>query len=148
MIRRTKETTNVHPMYREGHLRRKLGPVIVNKNSSQDRVIEELQGKFGIGRSEQRRRQPDDWLAEGVIVTSKPQRCCAEGGAVEVDKVCHGALLICLLRLVGLFLHTSPLSLLRSSSPPTRPSPPGGCSHLSLPLPPASPPWRNPRSPS
>lgn len=96
VIRRTKETTNVHPMYREGHLRRKLGPVIVNKNSSQDRVIEELQGKFGIGRSERRRRQPDDWLADGVVVTSKPQRSRAEGGAVEVDKVCCGTLLICL----------------------------------------------------
>lgn len=77
----------MHPMYREAHLRRKMGPVIVNKNSSQDRLIEELQGKLGIGRSERRRKQSDDWLTEGVIVTSKPQRYRPEGAASEVDKV-------------------------------------------------------------
>ncbi|XP_029357861.1 paxillin a isoform X1 [Echeneis naucrates] len=75
VIRRTKETSNVHPMYREGLLRRKMGPIIVNKSNSQDRLIEELQGKLGIGRVEHRRKQqPDDWLTEGVIVMSNPQR--------------------------------------------------------------------------
>ncbi|XP_071350612.1 uncharacterized protein [Trachinotus anak] len=75
VIRRTKETSNVHPMYREGLLRRKMGPIIVNKSNSQDRLIEELQGKLGIGRVERRRKQqPDDWLTEGVIVMSNPQR--------------------------------------------------------------------------
>ncbi|XP_051278947.1 uncharacterized protein LOC127376265 isoform X2 [Dicentrarchus labrax] len=87
VIRRTKETPNVHPMYRDAHLRRKMGPVIVNKNSSQDRLIEELQGKFGIGRSERRRKQSDDWLTEGVIVTSKPQRFRLDGAGSEVDKI-------------------------------------------------------------
>ncbi|XP_041643221.1 mucin-17 [Cheilinus undulatus] len=87
VIRRTKETPNVHPMYRDGHLRRKMGPIIVNKNSSQDRLIEELQGKFGIGRSERRRKQTDDWLTEGVVVTSKPQRFRPEGGSSEVEKI-------------------------------------------------------------
>ncbi|GAA6220787.1 actin cytoskeleton-regulatory complex protein pan1-like isoform X1 [Lates japonicus] len=87
VIRRTKETPNVHPMYRDGHLRRKMGPIIVNKNSSQDRLIEELQGKLGIGRSERRRKQSDDWLTEGVIVTSKPQRFRPEGTGSEVDKI-------------------------------------------------------------
>ncbi|CAB1412673.1 unnamed protein product [Pleuronectes platessa] len=87
VIRRTKETTNVHPMFRDGLLRRKMGPVIVNKNSSQDRLIEELQGKFGIGRSERRRKQSDDWLTEGVIVSSKPQRFRPDGAGSEVDKV-------------------------------------------------------------
>ncbi|XP_031156681.1 verprolin-like isoform X1 [Sander lucioperca] len=87
VIRRTKETPNVHPMFRDGHLRRKMGPIIVNKNTSQDRLIEELQGKFGIGRSERRRKQPDDWLTEGVIVTSKPQRFRPDGAGSEVDKV-------------------------------------------------------------
>uniref|UniRef100_A0A669CPX8 Paxillin n=1 Tax=Oreochromis niloticus TaxID=8128 RepID=A0A669CPX8_ORENI len=87
VIRRTKETPNVHPMYREAHLRRKMGPIIVNKNSSQDRLIEELQGKLGIGRSERRRKQSDDWLTEGVIITSKPQRYRPDGAASEVDKV-------------------------------------------------------------
>lgn len=74
-------------MYREAHLRRKMGPIIVNKNSSQDRLIEELQGKLGIGRSERRRKQSDDWLTEGVIITSKPQRYRPDGAASEVDKV-------------------------------------------------------------
>ncbi|XP_051806409.1 uncharacterized protein LOC110953063 isoform X1 [Acanthochromis polyacanthus] len=87
VIRRTKETPNVHPMYRDGHLRRKMGPVIVNKNTSQDRLIEELQGKLGIGRSERRRKQSDDWLTEGVVITSKPQRFRPEGAGNEVDKI-------------------------------------------------------------
>ncbi|CAJ1068150.1 SH3 domain-containing protein C23A1.17-like isoform X1 [Xyrichtys novacula] len=87
VIRRTKETPNVHPMYRDGHLRRKMGPIIVNKNTSQDRLIEELQGKFGIGRSERRKKQSDDWLTEGVVVTSKPQRFRPEGVNSEVEKI-------------------------------------------------------------
>ncbi|XP_068559398.1 uncharacterized protein pxnb isoform X1 [Cebidichthys violaceus] len=87
VIRRTKETPNVHPMFRDGLLRRKMGPVIVNKNTSQDRLIEELQGKFGIGRSERRRKQSDDWLTEGVVVTCKPQRFRPDGAGSEVDKI-------------------------------------------------------------
>lgn len=84
VIRRTKESPNVHPMYREGTARRKMGPIIANKSNSQDRLIEELQGKLGIGRTEQsprRKRPPDDWLTEGVIVVSNPQRKREEGGA-------------------------------------------------------------------
>ncbi|KAJ8414756.1 hypothetical protein AAFF_G00022790 [Aldrovandia affinis] len=86
VIRRTKETSNVHPMYREGHHRRKLGPIIFHKSNSQDRLIEELQGKLGIGRTERWRKQQDDWLTEGVIVMSKPQRS-REDRPAEVDKV-------------------------------------------------------------
>lgn len=78
----------MHPMYRDGQQRKKMGPIIVNKNSSQDRLIEELQGKFGIGRSDRRRKQSDEWLTEGVIVTSRPQRSRPDGAAgAEVDKV-------------------------------------------------------------
>lgn len=78
----------MHPMYREGLLRRKMGPIIVNKSNSQDRLIEELQGKLGIGRVERRRKQqPDDWLTEGVIVMSNPQRTREEGAQPSVDKV-------------------------------------------------------------
>uniref|UniRef100_A0A146W925 Paxillin a n=1 Tax=Fundulus heteroclitus TaxID=8078 RepID=A0A146W925_FUNHE len=88
VIRRTKETSNVHPMYREALLRRKMGPIIVNKSNSQDRLIEELQGKLGIGRVERRRKQqPDDWLTEGVIVMSNPQRTREEGIQPSVDKI-------------------------------------------------------------
>ncbi|XP_029533673.2 paxillin-like isoform X1 [Oncorhynchus nerka] len=92
VIRRTKETSNVHPMYREGHPRRgRVGPIIVNKSSSQDRLIEELQGKLGIGRlADRRRKQPDDWLTEGIIVMSKPQRFRGDGAANEVDKMTQG----------------------------------------------------------
>ncbi|KAM7005571.1 paxillin a isoform 1-T1 [Tautogolabrus adspersus] len=87
VIRRTKETSNVHPMYKDGMLRRKMGPVIVNKSNSQDRLIEELQGKLGIGRVERRRKQhQDDWLTEGVIVMSNPQRTREEGAQPAVDK--------------------------------------------------------------
>ncbi|XP_073697093.1 paxillin a isoform X2 [Garra rufa] len=88
VIRRTKETTNVHPMFRDGHLRKKMGPLILNKSNSQDLLIEELQGKLGIGRSERPRKQPDDWLTEGVIVCSNPQRLREEGGvSPTVDKI-------------------------------------------------------------
>ncbi|XP_041855693.1 histone-lysine N-methyltransferase 2D-like isoform X2 [Melanotaenia boesemani] len=87
VIRRTKETPNIHPMYRDGHLRRKMGPMIVNKTSSQDRLIEELQGKLGIARSERRRKQSDDWLTDCVVITSKPQRFRPEGFSSEVDKI-------------------------------------------------------------
>uniref|UniRef100_A0A9J8CW40 Paxillin n=1 Tax=Cyprinus carpio carpio TaxID=630221 RepID=A0A9J8CW40_CYPCA len=88
VIRRTKETSNVHPMFRDGHMRRKMGPLIVNKNNSQDLLIEELQGKLGIGRTERPRKQPADWLTEGVIVCSNPQRLREEGGvSPTVDKI-------------------------------------------------------------
>ena len=74
-------------MFRDGQLRRKLGPVIFHNSNSQDRLIEELQGKLGIGHTERRRKQPDDWLTEGVVVMSNPQRT-REGGALPaVDKV-------------------------------------------------------------
>ncbi|XP_019736691.1 proteoglycan 4-like isoform X2 [Hippocampus comes] len=88
VIRRTKETSNVHPMYKDGVVRRKMGPVIVNKSQSQDRLIEELEGKLGIGRVRRRRKQPpDEWLTEGVIVMSNPQRIREERALPPVDKV-------------------------------------------------------------
>ncbi|XP_056886339.1 uncharacterized protein LOC130524328 [Takifugu flavidus] len=77
-------------MYREGMLRRKMGPIIVNKSNSQDRLIEELQGKLGIGRTElnaRRKRKPEDWLTEGVIVVSNPQRKREEGADTAVAKI-------------------------------------------------------------
>lgn len=79
----------MHPMYRDGHPRRKMGPIIVNKNSSQDRLIEELQGRFGISRLERRRKQSDEWLTEGVVM-SKPQCSYPDGGGAEVNKVGFG----------------------------------------------------------
>lgn len=70
-----------------------MGPIIVNKSNSQDRLIEELQGKLGIGRVERKRKQqPDDWLTEGVIVMSNPQRTREEGSQPSVDKVDTGGL--------------------------------------------------------
>uniref|UniRef100_A0A673WUB5 Paxillin-like n=1 Tax=Salmo trutta TaxID=8032 RepID=A0A673WUB5_SALTR len=90
VIRRTKETPNVHPMYRDGHvLRRKLGPVIFTKSSSQDCLIAELQGKLGIERAVERRRkkQSDDWLTEGVIVMNNPQRTREDRASPVVDKI-------------------------------------------------------------
>lgn len=124
----------MHPMYRDGHQRRKMGPVIVNKNSSQDRLIEELQGKFGIGRSE-RRRKNDDWLTEGVIIMSKPQRSRPDGPDADgnVDKVGFSRFPKIILEVC--FLHVSCFSLLflRSFSPRSRLSLRGRCSRLSLP---------------
>ncbi|XP_055024341.2 paxillin isoform X2 [Misgurnus anguillicaudatus] len=87
VIRRTKETPNVHPMYRDGLIRRKMGPIIFHKSNSQDRLIEELQGKLGIGRKERiKKQQSDDWLTEGVIVMSNPKRS-REDNNREMDKI-------------------------------------------------------------
>ncbi|XP_072768728.1 uncharacterized protein [Nerophis lumbriciformis] len=75
-------------MYRDGAVRRKMGPIIVNKSRSQDQLIEELQGKLGIGRVERRHKQrSDDWLTEGVIVMSNPQRTREERALPPVDKI-------------------------------------------------------------
>ncbi|XP_016090591.1 paxillin-like [Sinocyclocheilus grahami] len=87
VIRRTKEIQNVHPMYRDGLIRRKMGPLIFHKSNSQDRLIEELQGKLGIARKDRpKKQQPDDWLTEGVIVMSNP-KCSREDHNREVDKI-------------------------------------------------------------
>ncbi|KAG1968738.1 histone-lysine N-methyltransferase 2D isoform X1 [Pimephales promelas] len=87
VIRRTKEIQNVHPMYRDGLIRRKMGPLIFHKSNSQDRLIEELQGKLGIARKDRpKKQQPDDWLTEGVIVMSNPKRS-REDHNKEVDKI-------------------------------------------------------------
>ncbi|MGH0175102.1 UNVERIFIED_CONTAM: hypothetical protein FKN15_069493 [Acipenser sinensis] len=80
LIKRTKETSNVHPMLREDAPRRKLGPVIFHKSNSQDKLIEELQGKLGIGRQERWKGRQEDWLTEGVIVTSTPLRTRQDSG--------------------------------------------------------------------
>ncbi|XP_039627556.1 uncharacterized protein LOC120540672 isoform X2 [Polypterus senegalus] len=86
VIKRTKETTNVHPMYRDEVPRRKMGPIIFHKTSSQDKLIEELQGKLGISRHERWKMQEDDWLTEGVIVMSNPVRSREDGGP-GVEKI-------------------------------------------------------------
>ncbi|XP_029475474.1 paxillin isoform X2 [Rhinatrema bivittatum] len=86
VIKRTKETPNVHPMYRDTSPRRKLGPAIFHKTISQDRVIEELHGKLGIGKQEHWKSQEEDWLTEGVIVTSRPPRKQQDSGQL-VEKI-------------------------------------------------------------
>lgn len=70
----------MHPMLREDAPRRKLGPVIFHKSNSQDKLIEELQGKLGIGRQERWKGRQEDWLTEGVIVTSTPLRTRQDSG--------------------------------------------------------------------
>lgn len=75
----------MHPMLRDP--RRKMGPLIYHKSNSQDRLIEELQGKLGIARKERPRKQPDDWLTEGVIVMNNPKRSREDRSGPEVDKV-------------------------------------------------------------
>ncbi|XP_065107291.1 paxillin a isoform X1 [Paramisgurnus dabryanus] len=88
VIKRTKETSNVHPMFRDGQIRKKMGPLILNKTNSQDRLIEELQGKLGIARTERPQKKPDHWLTEGVIICSNPQRLREEGCvSPTVDKI-------------------------------------------------------------
>ncbi|KAM9623550.1 paxillin isoform 2-T2 [Morphnus guianensis] len=87
LIKRTKETANVHPMYRDLSPRRKLGPAIFHKTESQDRLIEELQDRLGIAKQEQEeRKSQDDWLTEGVIITARPQGEEHNGGQ-QVEKV-------------------------------------------------------------
>ncbi|XP_038648727.1 paxillin a isoform X8 [Scyliorhinus canicula] len=86
LIKRTKHSSNVHPMYRDDLPRRKFGPVIFNKNVSQDRLIEELHGRLGIEKKEPLNRKVDDWLTEGLVITSKPVRKHEEGTHV-VEKL-------------------------------------------------------------
>nr|XP_060641390.1 paxillin isoform X2 [Anolis sagrei ordinatus] len=87
VIKQTKETSNVHPMCRDLSPRRKLGPAIFHKTVSQDRLIEELQDRLGISKPEQEEwRSPDNWLTEGVIIISRPQKKEQDGGQ-QVEKV-------------------------------------------------------------
>ncbi|XP_038008218.1 paxillin isoform X2 [Motacilla alba alba] len=87
LIKRTKETANVHPMSRDLSPRRKLGPAIFHKTESQDRLIEELQDRLGIDNQEQEEWQSQDaWLTEGVIVTARP-RGEEQSGEQQVEKV-------------------------------------------------------------
>ncbi|XP_075754221.1 paxillin isoform X2 [Pelodiscus sinensis] len=87
VIERTRETSNVHPMYRERSPRRKVGPVIFHKTVSQDRVIEELEDRLGISKQEEEEwKSQEDWLTEGVIVTARPQRKQQDGG-LQVEKI-------------------------------------------------------------
>ncbi|XP_040206325.1 paxillin isoform X1 [Rana temporaria] len=74
VIKRTKESPNVHPMSRDLSPRRKFGPAIYNKSPSQDRLIEELHGRFGIDKQETCKSPEDNWLTEGVIITSQPAK--------------------------------------------------------------------------
>ncbi|XP_068886946.1 paxillin isoform X3 [Aphelocoma coerulescens] len=64
LIKRTKETSNVHPMSRDLSPRHKLGPAIFHKTESKDRLIEELQDRLGIDNQEQ-----EEWQSQ---VTSAP----------------------------------------------------------------------------
>ncbi|XP_039581941.1 paxillin isoform X5 [Passer montanus] len=87
LIKRTKETANVHPMSRDLSPRRKLGPALFHKTESQDRLIEELQDRLGIDNQEQEEWQSQDaWLTEGVIVTARP-RGEEQSGEQQVEKV-------------------------------------------------------------
>ncbi|KAM7034241.1 paxillin isoform 3-T3 [Acridotheres tristis] len=87
LIKRTKETANVHPMSRDLSPRRKLGPAIFHKTESQDHLIEELQDKLGIDTQEQEEWQSQGaWLTEGVIVTARPQGE-EQSGEQQVEKV-------------------------------------------------------------
>ncbi|XP_040272443.1 paxillin isoform X1 [Bufo bufo] len=74
VIKRTKESPNVHPMSRDLSPRRKFGPAIYYKSPSQDRLIEELHGRFGIDKQETSKTPEDNWLTEGVIITSQPAK--------------------------------------------------------------------------
>ncbi|XP_074966816.1 uncharacterized protein LOC142065007 [Phalacrocorax aristotelis] len=112
LIKRTKETANVHPMYRDPSPRRKLGPAIFHKTEFQDRLIEELQDRLGIAKQDQEEwKSQDDWLTEGVIITARPQGEEQNGGQ-QVEKV--------------VFPPESPLPPRRtvsvSASPPLQPS--------------------------
>ncbi|KAM6404120.1 paxillin isoform 2-T2 [Rhynochetos jubatus] len=87
LIKRTKETANVHPMSRDLSPRRKLGPAVFHKTEPQDRLIEELQDRLGIAKQEQEGwESQDDWLTEGVVITGRPQGEEQNGGQ-QVEKV-------------------------------------------------------------
>ncbi|XP_028969829.2 pollen-specific leucine-rich repeat extensin-like protein 3 [Esox lucius] len=125
-------------MYRDGQLRRKLGPVIFTKTGSQDRLIAELQGKLGIERALEHRRkqQADDWLTEGVVVMSNPQRT-REDGVSPVDKI--------------IISPDSPVpqrKIILPPQPPPAPKKLPPAKQMPLPLPPPPPPTATPREPT
>ncbi|XP_077097916.1 paxillin a isoform X2 [Siphateles boraxobius] len=126
VIRRTKETSNVHPMFRDGHMHRKMGPLILNKSNSQDLLIEELQGKLGIGRTGRPRKRPDDWLTEGIIVCSNPTRLREEGGvSPTVDKIIIPPDLPCPPKKVLTHpVPKKPVAVVPTPPPPPPPPPP------------------------
>ncbi|XP_032899475.1 paxillin isoform X4 [Amblyraja radiata] len=101
LIKRTKHSMNVHPMYREDLPRRTFGPVIFNKNVSQDRLIEELHSKLGIEKKEPKNKKVDDWLTEGLIITSMPVRKHQEGGHIVEKPISPGRAT----KLLGSSLH-------------------------------------------
>ncbi|XP_032992325.1 paxillin isoform X6 [Lacerta agilis] len=109
VIKQTKETSHVHPMCRDLSPRRKLGPAIFHKTVSQDRLIEELQDRLGISKPEQEEwRSPDNWMTEGVIIISRPQKK-EQDGSQQVEKVIIPA--------------ESPLPLRRTIAVPPSPPP-------------------------
>ncbi|KAH0625456.1 hypothetical protein JD844_014985 [Phrynosoma platyrhinos] len=96
-------------MCRDLSPRRKLGPAIFYKSVSQDRLIEELEDRLGISKPEQEEwRSPDNWMTEGVIIISRPQKKEQDGGQ-QVEKVIIPA--------------ESPLPLRRTVSIPPSPPP-------------------------
>ncbi|XP_068886945.1 paxillin isoform X2 [Aphelocoma coerulescens] len=70
LIKRTKETSNVHPMSRDLSPRHKLGPAIFHKTESKDRLIEELQDRLGIDNQEQEEWQSQTWTPSSKTVVS------------------------------------------------------------------------------
>ncbi|XP_051509144.1 proline-rich protein 36-like isoform X1 [Myxocyprinus asiaticus] len=142
VIRRTKEIPNVHPMYRDGLIRRKMGPILFHKSNSQDRLIEELQGKLGIARKERpKKQQPDDWLTEGVIVMSNPKRSREEHNR-DLDKIIIPPESPLPQR--KLILPPQPLPLPRPPPPVEEPKRPNPVKAVPAPLPPPPPPVPSP----
>lgn len=72
-------------MYRDPSPRHKLGPAILHKTESQDRLIEELQDRLGVTKQEQEEREgQDDWLTEGVTARAQGEE---QNGGQQVEKV-------------------------------------------------------------
>ncbi|XP_064235798.1 paxillin isoform X4 [Aotus nancymaae] len=88
VIRRSRETGHAHPMSREPSPRHRLDPATLSRTPSQERLIEELQGRLGIQPEAEEPAEAagpsvQDWLTEGIVITVQPRGKRAGGQLVE-----------------------------------------------------------------
>uniref|UniRef100_H2ZZ65 Transforming growth factor beta 1 induced transcript 1 n=1 Tax=Latimeria chalumnae TaxID=7897 RepID=H2ZZ65_LATCH len=74
-IKQMKGSPKVHHVFREETPRKRLGPLLIQRSEEKDQLIGELHGRLGIVKClELERKVEEDWLTEGVVVTSEPLR--------------------------------------------------------------------------
>nr|XP_014346817.1 PREDICTED: transforming growth factor beta-1-induced transcript 1 protein [Latimeria chalumnae] len=90
-IEQMKGSPKVHHVFREETPRKRLGPLLIQRSEEKDQLIGELHGRLGIVKClELERKVEEDWLTEGVVVTSEPlrkEKLPEEEGTHKVPKI-------------------------------------------------------------